>query len=255
MIKKLKVTVMALLAGVTMSFAQTADEIIARHIDALGGKEKLANLKSLKMKAMVDVGPNMKAPMTLFIVNEKSLRMEFEMQGLTMIQCIDGDSGWAIQPFGGKKEAERMDKETIDQMKDELYLTGSLYNYKEKGNIVTLLGKEDMEGTDVFKLKVVKKNGDVETVFIDAGSYLKLKEISKHTFKDKEVQSEKVFSNYKKVDGLMIAFTVDDREVGAAQGQAVTFDTIEVNPKFESSLFKMPTTEGAILTPTSAEKK
>ncbi len=245
MIKKLNVIVMALLMGVTMSFAQTADEIIAKHIEAIGGKEKIANLKTLKMKASVDVGPNMKAPMTMYIVAEKGLRVEFEMQGMMMIQCIDGDSGWVVQPFGGKKEAERMDKETIEQMKDQMDIRGSLFDYKSKGNTVVFLGKEDMEGTETYKLKVSKKNGDVETIYLDASSYLILKIVTKHTFKDKELQGETLFSNYKKVDGVMMPFTIDEREVGAAQGQAITFDSIEVNPKFENSLFKMPIASAA----------
>lgn len=240
--------------GVSISFAQTADDVINKAIDARGGKEKIANLKSIKMKAMVDIGPNMKAPMTMYILNDKGFRLEMEMQGMTMIQCIDGDSGWYVMPFGGKKDAERMDKETIQQMSTQMDIQGGLFNYKAKGSTVVLLGKDDMEGTETFKLKLTKKNGDVETWFLDASSYMPLKVTSKHKMKEKEVSSDVLLSNYKKVDGIMFAYTMDEREAGAAQGQAVTFDTIEVNPKIENSIFKMPATTAAT-TPAGGDKK
>src|SRR5437764_6773536 len=177
--KKLIFSALFLFATV-FAFAQTADEIINKHIDAMGGKDKMTNLKTLKMVANVDIGPNMKAPMTMYVVNNKGYRMEMEIQGMKMINAFDGDSGWYIQPWGGKKDAERMNAEQIRESKDQADITGSLFNYKEKGNTVEYLGKEDMEGTDTYKLKVTKKTGDIEYDYLDASTYLKLKETSKH---------------------------------------------------------------------------
>ena len=238
--KKLLSTALLMFIGAAMAFAQTADEVINKHIDAMGGKDKIAGLKAVKMVASVDVGPNMKAPMTMYIVNNKSFRMDMEIQGMKMSQAVDGDSGWAVNPFGGKKEAERMNAEDIRNSKDQMELTGSLFNYKEKGSKVEYIGKEDMEGTDTYKLKVTKKNGDNLYVYLDAGSYLQLKETSKHKFQDKEITSETIFSNFKKVDGIMFPFTIENREVGESSGQAMNFDEIVVNPKIDNMLFKMP---------------
>ncbi len=237
---KIKATVMALLLGVTVTIAQTVDEVINKAIDARGGKEKLANLNAVKMVASIEVAPNMKAPLTMYIVNDKNLRIDIEMQGLTMTQCVEGDSGWAIQPFGGKKEAERMDKEQVQQMGDQKDIRGSLFDYKAKGSTALLLGKEDMEGTDCYKIKLTKKDNVEETYYLDATTYLVLKVTMKHKMKEKDMTADVLFSNYKKIDGLMFAFTMDEREAGAAQGQVINFDSIEVNPKLDKNFFKMP---------------
>src|SRR5437867_3710060 len=102
MLKKTIFTVLMLFIG-TLSFAQNVDEIINKHVEALGGKDKLNALKTLKMTASVEVGPNMKAPITMYFVNNKSTRTDIEIQGMKMVQALDGDSGWYIQPWSGKK--------------------------------------------------------------------------------------------------------------------------------------------------------
>ncbi len=250
--KKLIVSALFLMST-AFAFAQTADEIVNKNIEAMGGKDKLASIKTLKMTATVDVGPNMKAPITMFVVNNKSYRMDFEFQGMKMIQAIDGSDGWQINPFGGKKDAERMNPEQIRESQDQTDIAGNLFNYKEKGSTVEYLGKEDMEGTDTYKLKLTKKTGDIKYYYIDASSYLILKETTKRKFEDKEVEGENIMSNYKKVDGVMFPFTMEAREKDAAQGQAINMETVEVNPKIDESMFKMPPPAPA--TPSTTDKK
>ncbi len=223
-----------------ISFAQTADEVIAKHIEAMGGKEKLAGLKTMRLTASVEVAPNMKAPMTMVMVNNKAFRMDLEMQGMKMTQAVSGDSGWAIIPWAGKKDAERMNSEQIQDSKDQMDITGALFNYKEKGNAVELIGKEDMEGTDVYKLKITKKTGDIEYDFIDASSYMKLKETTTHKYKDKEVSGDVIYSDYRKVDGIIFPFSIEEREAGSSQGQPMTVDKVEVNIPVDDGMFKMP---------------
>jgi hypothetical protein len=229
----------------TYTIAQTADEIISKHFEALGGKDKYDNLKSLKLVCNVEFAPGMKAPITMYFVNNQSMRVEVELQGMKILSAVDGDSGWSINPMSGKKEAERMNADMIKESKDQMDLTGALYNYKEKGNTVEFLGKDDMEGTDVYKLKVTEKDGDVKYEYIDATSYLLLKETSTHKFNDKETSSDVIFSDYRKVNDMMFAFAMDNRETGASQGQAVLVESVEVNPSIDKSIFKMPAAAAA----------
>ena len=223
-----------------LASAQTADEVISKHIQATGGKEKHASMNTLRMTCSMEMGPGMKAPFTLTLINNKCMKMEMSIQGMTMIQCLDGDNGWYIMPFQGKTDPEKMNEDMVKQSKEETDITGPLFNYKEKGNTVDLVGKEEMEGTDVFKLKVTLKNGDIRYIYIDATSYYILKETQKQKMKDKEIESETVFSNFKAVDGIMFPFTLEERPVGESSGQVITVENIEVNPKVDPSIFKMP---------------
>src|SRR5438067_8052650 len=83
----------------SISFAQTADEIINKHLSALGGKDKIEKVKSMKMTGNLDIGPDMKAPFTIYLKDGNKFLFEMEMQGMKIIQALNVDSGWYINPF------------------------------------------------------------------------------------------------------------------------------------------------------------
>jgi len=234
-------------SSVSFSFAQTADEIVSNNIKAMGGKEKIAAVKTVKMTGNLDLGPDMKAPFTILLKDGKKFRFEMEIQGMKMVQALDGDSGWYIQPWSGKTDPERMSPEEVKAAKDQADFNGPLFDYKAKGNTVEFIGKEDMEGTDTYKLKVTKKSCDVSYIYLDASTNLQLKETAKHKFKDKEVEAASLSSNYKSVDGLMFPFSMEERgSDDASQGQSMNFDKIELNPAIDDSIFKMPAMASAV---------
>ncbi len=231
--------------GSQLSFSQTAEEIINKHFEAMGGKDKLANLKTMKLLCSVEIAAGMKAPITMYFINNEAMRREVEVQGMKILAAVEGDSGWSINPMSGKKDAERMNADEIKESKDEMDLTGALFNYKEKGNTVELLGKEDMEGTEVYKLKITKKSGDIEYDYIDASTYLTLKETTTHKFNDKETTADVLYSDYRKAGDILFPFAMESREAGASQGQTLIVETVDVNPVIDRSIFKMPAPQAA----------
>jgi hypothetical protein len=219
--------------------SQTVDEVIGKHIAAIGGKEKLAALKTAKITSNLDM-QGMKLPIVVTVVNNKAVRSELTFQGMSQVSAMRDGSGWYISPFQGKTEPEKMNEEMLRESKEQSDLSGPLFNYKEKGNTVELVGKEEMEGTDVYKLKVTLKSGNVSYQYIDANTYLLLKETKKQKFEDREIESETLYSNYKMVDGVNFAFAIEIRQVGESTGQTMTIDNVEVNLKVDDSIFEMP---------------
>lgn len=245
--KKTIAVFVALIFSSALSFSQTKEEIIDKYIAAIGGKKNWDQLKSVKMTGSIEIAPNMKAPFTMYMKDKTKSRFELELQGMKMVTAVAGDSGWKIQPWTGKTDPERMSPEEIKDAKDQADFTGDLYNWKEKGSTVDLISREDMEGTDCFKLKVSKKDGDISYIFLDASTYLPLKETQKLKLKDKEMETASIPSNYKKVGEYMFPFTIEMRSgEEASQGQALSFDNIEVNPAISDDLFKMPPMKSAV---------
>jgi outer membrane lipoprotein-sorting protein len=164
----------ALCAAVATVFAlpaaaQAIDEIIAKSIAARGGEAKLRAVKSLRFTGQIEVAPGMTAPMTMVLKRPGMVRMEFIVQGMTGIQAYDGKAGWSVMPFQGKKDAEPMAADDVKNMEDQADFDGALMDYKVKGNTVEYLGKDKVEGSEAYELKVTKKNAQDDCGVITAG--------------------------------------------------------------------------------------
>jgi outer membrane lipoprotein-sorting protein len=227
------------LAGAA-AHAQTADEIINKHFQARGGKDKIKAVQSERMTGKMVMGQGMEAPVIMELSRPNKLRMEFTIQGMTGVQAYDGKAGWSVMPFMGKTDPEAMSADEIKQTEDQADMDGPLMDYKEKGHQVELIGKEDVEGTPAYKLKVTKKNGDIVNIFIDAEQYMQIKEAGKVTVRGQEIESETTFGDFKPVEGVIYPFSIESKAKGAPGGMAITVSKIEVNPTLDASRFAMP---------------
>ena len=220
--------------------AQTLDEVIAKNLEARGGEAKLRALSSLKATGKMTMGPGMEAPFTFEWVSPNSIRMEITLQGMTLVQAFDGKSGWMINPFQGKKEPEVLSAEDLKDVEDQADILGVLLDWKKKGHQVELVGKETVEGTEAYKLKVLKKNGDTEIIYLDADAYLPFKEEGKRKIRGQEIEIETSVGDYKEVGGLVFAHSYDSKPKGAPQGQAMTLEKIELGVAIPAERFVMP---------------
>ncbi len=220
--------------------AQNVDEVIDKTIQAMGGKEKIKAIQSakteIKMKAQM-----FEFPTVAYIKKDGSMRSETEIQGLKIIQAYNGadSSGWSINPMQGDNKAHKMNDEQRKEMKDENRLESPLMDYKQKGHSAELLGKEDLEGDEVYKIMLTKKNGNITYYYIDAQTYMIWKEESKIKYQDREFTSETYFSNYVTQDGITSARTIENYNDGKVTMQ-MNIEKMEYNQKFDDQLFKMP---------------
>src|SRR5947209_5383246 len=187
--KSLAWLVVGTLVAVAAS-AQTADEVIAKYVQAKGGREKLKAVQSVRMTGKMDIGNGAQAPFTMEMKRPNKVRTEFTLQGMTGTQAYDGTTGWMVMPFMGKKDPEVMSADDLKGIDEQADFEGPLVDYKAKGHQVELLGKETVEGTPAWKLKLTKKNGDVSYVYLDADAYLEIKEEGKRTMRGQEVEFE-----------------------------------------------------------------
>ncbi|HKV79415.1 MAG TPA: hypothetical protein VJP02_14805 [Candidatus Sulfotelmatobacter sp.] len=240
MIRRVCLSMIALAVLAPCLLAQTVDEIIAKNVQARGGAEKLKSVQSIKSTATMSVGPGMEAPGVLIQKRPTLARLEFTVQGLTAVQAYDGKNGWQIMPFMGKKDPELMSADEAKEIEENADLDGPLVDYKSKGNQVELQGKEKIEGTDAYKLKVTLKNGDVQTIYIDSDSFLDIKEVTKRTVRGTEQEIESAIGDYKPVNGIMFAFAIESGVKGTDQKQKLTITKVELNVPADDSIFKMP---------------
>lgn len=240
MLRKVCLAIVVVTFAVPALWAQTADDIIAKNIQARGGMDKLKSVQSVKSTATMAMGPGMEAPGLLIQKRPQLARLEFTVQGLTAVQAYDGNSAWQIMPFMGKKDPEAMSADETKEMEEMADIDGPLVDYKSKGHKVELLGKEKIEGTDAYKLKLTLKNGDVQTIYIDADSFLEIKEETKRTVRGSEQIFESAIGDYKEVNGIVFPFAIENGVKGSQEKQKLTIEKIELNVPADDAIFKMP---------------
>jgi len=237
------ITLIALLAPIApIASAQTVDELIAKNVEAKGGLAKIKAVKSQRATGKMIMGPGMEAPIVMMSKRPTSTRMEFTVQGMTGLRVYDGKTAWMSMPFMGKKEPEVMPPDEAKMIEEQADFDGPLMDYKEKGHTVELLGKEQVEGADAYKLKLSLKNGSVRHVYLDVETYLEIKMESKRMIRGTEVETESYMSDYKEVGGMMMAHVMEQGAKGAPQRQKFVIEKVELNLELADSLFAMPAT-------------
>jgi hypothetical protein len=218
------------------AFAQTVDEIVDKHIAAVGGLDKIKSVTSLITDRSLALN-GMEIPSKTTILVGKGMRTESTVMGNSMVEVIDGSTGWMIRPtmMGGTGEPEEMPADQVKQRAGQLDPFGPLVNYKEKGNKVELVGTEKVDKKDNFHLKVTTKDGQEVALFLDANTYL----LSKMRATMNGQEGEISFSDYKETDGIKFANAM---EMTNPQMGMLSFLTnkVIVNSKLDESILKKP---------------
>jgi len=213
--------------------AQTVDEIIAKHIDAIGGKEKLNQVKSIYTEISVDVMGNT-APTVEYLLAGKGYKAETDFNGSKIVNCINDKGGWTINPMMGGTDPQPMPDVLYKAGKDQIYVGGALVDYAAKGYTVELVGKEGSE----FKLKI-SNEGNESFYFFDPATYHITKVTSKSEMMGQPVEVTTTFADYKKTDfGIVIPYT---RNVDTGMFQMTQkVNKVEVNKEIDPMIFEIP---------------
>lgn len=221
----------------------SVDEIVKKSIDARGGLDKIKAIKSVKIsgKAVIN-GGQMEAPLTLQVKRPNSMRMEMSLQGKSIVQAFDGSTSWMVNPFMGSDDPQKSSEEDTKEAMDDADMDGALVDYKAKGHTIELVGKDDVEGSPAYKLKITKKNGSVQYDYIDVQNFMEVKSTSKRRQMGQEFEVDSFPSNYKPVAGVMMPFAMEQKMGGRTMMQMV-FETVEPNATVDDKIFKMPAKE------------
>jgi len=250
MVRKISILAfVALLAGFSAVAEElTADQIVAKNIEARGGAATITGMSSVRISAKGSGPGGGDVPIIIEWKRPNKVRQEVTVQGQTIVQAYDGEKAWMIMPFTGSTDPQEMPEDASKQIREQADLVeGVLFNYKEKGHTVEFEGEEDVEGTPAYKLKVTRKNGDVDYYFLDTDAFLEFKGVFKREINGQALEIEVAFGDYKEVGGMMMAHSLESKVAGTPAGQVLTIEKVEVNPEIADDHFAMPA-------PTTVEK-
>lgn len=233
-----------LIAVITLSAfsasAQSADEIVGRYIKAAGGLDKIQQVRTLRRSGKYVGGGGFEAVILQENKRDASVREEFSLQGMTAINAYDGKTGWKIEPWNGKKDPEALGEEEMKSIVEDADFDGPLVEYKRKGNKIEFIGMDKFEGTDTYKLKVTKPNGDTYVYHLDTDYYMPIKIDTKRIIRGAERDYETALADYKLVNGWYIAYSLEINAKGSSGKAKYVYEKIEANVPLDDSRFAMP---------------
>ena len=222
---------LAMLASGSLHAAPpTADELVAKNLEARGGADKLRAIHSQHVVGKMRLGGGLEAKTESWATAPGHWRDEFSLQGLTAIEAWDGSQAWAINPFEGRRDPQKITADDAKDMIESADFIGPLLDYKAKGSKIEYLGTEDIDGTDAHKLRVSFKNGDSWVVYLDPDQFLEIRIVTHHMVRGQERVNTTDVGEYEKVDGLYFPF-----EIGPAH-----VETMTLNPEIDAKQYAYP---------------
>ncbi len=219
----------------------TVDQLVAKNIEAQGGASAIAGIKSLRVtgKMLVNEG-QIQLAYTQIRKRPGEVRTEATLQGMTLIQAYDGKDGWKVSPFQGRKDPEKMTADDCKSLIEDAEMAGPLVDWKSEGSVVTYLGTEDVEGTEAYKLKVVRKNGDVNFVYLDPDHFLEIRVVSQRSEQGAQIEVETDLGDYEKINGMYVPFSIESGAKNSTDKQKIVLEKAEANVPVDDALFRFP---------------
>jgi hypothetical protein len=220
---------------------QSAEEVINKYLDARGGKDRLMAIKTLYMEGSRQMMGN-EVAVKITKVQDKLSRTDFEMMGSSGYTIVTPTHGWSFIPMRSEN-VDVIPEARLKTMLPEMDIPGPLVDYASKGNKIELQGKQDIDGTPAYKLKVTFTSGKEVLYFIDTKTNLLIRtstmapamgQDGKPTGDNREVLTN--YSDYKAIEGILFPHTI--ATTGGQGAGSTTFDKIELNKAVDEGQYK-----------------
>jgi hypothetical protein len=236
-IKLFLITIFLLPASSLMQ-AQTAEEIISKHILALGGKDILEKINTMSVESSTQVMGN-DLPTVTTIVNGKAYKNESDMNGQKIVQCYTEKAGWSMNPMNGGA-VETMPANQFKAGKHQFDIGGPFLNYQAKGNKVELVGKELVGQVQTYKLKLFTRDSIEMTYFVDTATYYIVQTLQNSDMMGQEITLKTSLSDYRKTDiGYVMPYAID-LSFGDQFSLNIAIKKVEFNKTIDPAVFDIP---------------
>ena len=224
--------VMTALCFSAAGYSQNVDEIVNRHLEAIGGKEAWSKVNSIRQEGIVTVqGTDVNLVLTK--QRGKGMRQDISVMDMKGFQIVTPTNGWSFMPFQGQTEVDSISATDLKKMQDGLDIGDPLATYKEKGYTAEVAGTESINGSEATKIIITKKDGEKQTLFVDNKSNYIVRTITMQSLNGQEQEVTNDYSNYQKVpEGIVVPMTIS-----LPFGELV-LSKVEINKPVEENFFK-----------------
>jgi outer membrane lipoprotein-sorting protein len=222
-------------SAVVLAAPQSVDELVARNLQAKGGLDRLREVQTIKRVSRVTMPDGQEATQTTWLKRPNLTRQELAIGGQRVINAFDGVTPWIINPFVGSPRPIAISGAQADAIREQADFDGRLVDYRAKGYSIALAGAVTLDGRRVHHLRITAPSKQMSQLYLDAATYLEVKEIVEVD----QAKLEQQFGDYRTEDGITEPFLIRLLANGIVQ-QEVRVQSVEFNVKVDDAIFRMP---------------
>ena len=227
-----------LLMTANMTFGQTADEVVDSYINAIGGKEKLESLESLKITGE-STSQWGNSTMTMVQKSPNLLKRVINAAGSDMTFAYDGETAWMSNPWQGGGKPTKLEGEQASEMVNQ-EMADPFLNYADKGHSIKLLGQEDVDDVECHKLRLKKADGTEMIYYFDANTSLPVQmKMMLTSGRAKGSIMVVKYGEYNETEGYTFAHSTEQILDGNSMSKFV-INKVEINPELADDEFSFP---------------
>lgn len=231
--RKLFLGLMVSVISVALS-AQDLQTIVKKHIEATGGKT-LAACKTLAIEGKISQ-MGMSLDLKMFEKKPDKIKVITTFSGMDMVQVINGNAGYMINPMMGSSDPISLTAEQVAQGKENSTLANLLETQLMAGKL-ELTGSSDIAGEAAFELKSTS-NGMDSFIYISKKSYYTIAVKMTAEQMGQQYNVEMRMKDYTDISGVKMAMTIDTYVNGSLSG-TMTYSSIKFDLPIADSEFEI----------------
>ncbi|MBI9066655.1 MAG: DUF1579 family protein [Salinivirgaceae bacterium] len=234
---KIQIIFAALLLVTSNINAGELEDIIAKHIKAHGGIENWKNVESLTITGSF-TGFSVSSEFTTIKKRPNLFKSEYRLGEFDITETYNGSTYWIIDPSLDIDFPRIMNsaEENVNLQKAEFCTP--FFDYEKNGSKVEYQGEEVVEGVKVYKLQLTRKNGNNETWYLNAKTYLEFKMESVWADYASPLRQETFFDDFREVDKIILPFYIE--RSFSIRNRITEIEEVKINKTVDNYIFEMP---------------
>lgn len=214
----------------------TVQEILAKYVEAIGGKAANEKIKSRTAKGTVEISPmGVKGTIESYAAAPNKSAAKVTLAGIgDFFEGFDGTTAWSINPIQGNR----------DKQGEELAQAKLTSDFNRESNLAKLYSKMELKGiekvgaNDAYVVVATPGNLPAETLYFDTKSGLLIRQDTTVIAPEGKVPGKTFLEDYREVDGVKIPFKT--RTVLPQYELITTFTEVKNNVAVDDSKFAKP---------------
>jgi hypothetical protein len=202
------------------------DQVLQNYFTATGF-DKMQKVSTIILTGTITKQTLM--PLKITKMRPAKYKLETDVADIYTCQSYNGQTAWEITtPFTGSSQPHLMQPEATKDIIARADFEGVIYNWKTKGHLAELIGREKYNNSEVYIIKLTRKDGNLENYFIDCRSFLLVKKSRTLKLNGKDVENISTFSDFRDIEGVQFPFT-NENFMDGQFFSIIEYESIEVN--------------------------